>query len=290
MLAAQGKRTMQSAQQIITHIETLASPPSVYIRMREELDSPESSITQVARIAATDSALTARLLKIVNSALYGYDRSIESVYRAITILGLQHVQDLVLALSISSAFQEIRMQQADMHKFWHDSLLRGLMARNLGQQRRLPAFERLFTIGLLADIGHLVLRQTSPELVEQARQRAETEDISLAEAEQQVIGCHYAEVGAALLERWKLPSSFPATIGAQINPRLGGKFAYEATVLHVAAHFVATENSDPEQAAACISPVIWSQLGIDAETAVRLYQEALQHLGNYFELFFPRLK
>jgi len=282
---------MHSAPQLISRIETLASLPAIYVRMREELASPESSINQVARIAATDPALTARLLKIVNSALYGYDRSIESVYHAITIVGLQQVQDLVLALSISSVFNELHPRYLDMHRFWRGSLLRGLMARQLGEHCKLPASERLFTIGLLADIGHLVLYQNLPELSERARRQAQEDGIPLHEAEWKLIGCNYAEIGAALLERWKLPVSFPAIIGAQHRPRLAGKFAYEATILQVAAHFAAAaENADPQRLSAEIPSATWTQLGMNVDTAALLFQAARRSLADCFDLFFPKLK
>lgn len=281
---------MPSAQQLVTRVQTLASLPSVYVLIQHELNSPDSSISQVARIASTDSALTARLLKIVNSALYSYDREIDSVDRAITILGLQQVHDLVLMLSVSAAFDGLNTPHLNMCRFWRNSLTRALTARNIARECRQPASGRLFTIGLLSDIGHLVLFQTESELTEQAWKQAETENLPLFEAEQKLIGCHFAEVGAALLERWSLPPAFAAAIGAQTNPRLGGKFAHEAAIIHVAAQFAGMSDADTaEQVISRISPVIWAQLGIKPDRVTVLYEEALQNLNDYFALFFPKL-
>lgn len=283
---------MHSAQELATHAEALASLPSVYLRIREELDSPEGSITEVARIVAGDPALTASLLKVVNSALYSYGRKIESVQRAVTLLGLQHVHDLVLALSLGSALGEIAPQHLDLHRYWRDSVMCGLAARDIGQHCKVAAPDRLFVIGLLADIGHLVLHQIVPALAAEARHKADTEGIALFEAEQQIIGCDYAEVGAALLERWRLPPCFPGAVGAQRQPRLAGEFSLEAAIVNLATHIVAAGHlgQSSEEAAADVSPVVWSQVGLPRSILGELRETAELNLTGYVNLFFPSLR
>ena len=282
---------MHSAQELAAHVGALASLPSVYLRIREQLDAPDSSLTEVARLVEADPALTARLLRVVNSALYGYGGNIESVQRAINILGLQQVHDLVLAMSLGSTFAGIAPQHMDMARFWRGCVLCGLAAREIGRGCGLPTAERLFVIGLLADLGHLVMYQTVPALAEQAQLSAEASGEPLDSAECRIIGCDHAELGATLLHHWQLPPVFVQIVGAQINPRLARDNAYEAAIVHVATHIVRADRlgETSEAAAARIDPVIWSQLAMSPESLGRIRGDAELNVAGYVALLFPKV-
>jgi HD-like signal output (HDOD) protein len=280
---------MHSAQELVANIETLTSLPSVYVRIREQLDSPAGSITEVARLLSADPALTARLLHVVNSAFYGYGGQIDTVHRAVTVLGLQQVHDLVLAVSVASVFAGISPAHLDMSRFWRSSVMCGLASREIGRGNGLPTAERLFVVGLLADLGHLVMYQAIPSLAQEAEIASRTGHESVAEAERRIVGCDYAEVGAALMDQWKLPTCFAEIIGAQINPRLGGEYTYEAAILHVATRIVRADQlgESSDAAAADIDPVIWSQLDLAPESLGRIREDAELNLAGYVSLFFP---
>lgn len=282
---------MHSAQELVTHIEGLTSLPTVYLRIREELDSEDCSLAEVARIITADPALTARLLHVVNSALYGYGGRIDTIQRAVTILGLQQVHDLVLTMSIGSVFQNVKPEHMDMKRFWQGSVMCGLAARETGQRAKLANPERLLTIGLLADIGHLVMYQTVPQLAEEAQVRASASDTPLYLAERETVGCDYAEVGATLAQQWKLPTCFAQVIGAQVNPRLGGEFITEASVLNLAAHIIAADRSgEPSEAAAArVDPLVWAQIDLAPEDFSSLRESAELHLASYISILFPAM-
>lgn len=280
---------MHSAQELVARIASLASLPTVYLRIREALESREASLSDVAMTISADPAITARLLHVVNSPLYGFNGRIATVQRAVTILGLQQIHDLVLVLSLREAFPRHDADPLDLRRFWRGSVMCGLLAREIGRKTGLPAAERLFILGLLADLGHLVMYQTVPALTAEAKIASETGPEPLDEAERRIVGCDYTEVGATLMESWNLPASFARTIGAQLNPRLGGENAYEAAILHVAARIVAAENQgrSSHEAAAEIDPVAWSQLELAAETIPELRRSAELDLAAYLALFFP---
>ncbi len=283
---------MHSAQELVSHVEALASLPTVYARIREQLESPDGSVLEVARLVSADPALTARLLRLVNSALYGYGGKVDTVSRAVQILGLQQVHDLVLAMSVSSVFTGIEPQRMDMGRFWRGSVMCGLAARTVAQGGGLPSAERLFVIGLLADLGHLVMYQTVPALAEEAQAIADRGEEALHLAERRVIGCDYAEVGAALMDYWRLPPCFAEVIGAQILPRLGGESAAEAAILNLATHIVRADRlgETSEAAAARVDPAIWSLLRMSSESFGRIREDAELNLAAYLSLFFPRLR
>ncbi|MDT3671844.1 MAG: HDOD domain-containing protein [Aromatoleum sp.] len=282
---------MPSAPELVTGLATLASLPAVYLRIREELDAPDGSLTAVATAISGDPATTARLLHVVNSAFYGYGRPIETAERAVVLLGLQQVHDLVLAMSLGATFAQLDPAHVDLSRFWRGSVMRGLAARAIGRACGLPSAERLFVIGLLSDLGHLVMYQAAPDAASASRAASEESGERLHDAERRIVGCDSAEVGAALMERWKLPGAFAQITGAQFNPRLGGEHAYEAAIVHVAAHLAAADlNGDTaETALAGIDPVIWSQLDMAPEALAKVREDAELNLAAYVALFFPEL-
>lgn len=282
---------MHSAQELVTHVAALAALPTVYLRIREELDAPAGSTAAVARAISADPALTTSLLRLVNSAYYGYGGKIDTISRAVTILGLQQVHDLVLAVSVSTTFALFAPRHLDLPRFWRSSVMRGLASREIGRSHGMIGAERLFVIGLLSDIGHLVMHETIPDLAHEARNVAVRNHESLQGAERRVTGCDYAEVGAALMAHWKLPVCFAEIIGAQTNPRLAGDHIYEAAMVHLAARIADADhdNESSNTAAASIDPVIWSLLDMEPANFRVVRESAELDLAAYVTLFFPTL-
>jgi HD-like signal output (HDOD) protein len=281
---------MHSAQELVTYIESLAALPTVYYRVREQLESSDGSSLRVASLIETDPALTAGVLKLVNSAFYGLSRKIESVERAIPILGFRQTHELVLAITVGNVFDGIRPQYMDMRRYWIGCMITALTARELAHLTCNPAAGRLFVVGLLADIGHLVMYQTVPELAVAASSAAEAEGEPLFVAERRIIGCDSAEVGAALMDNWKLPSSFAEIIGAQFAPRLAGKHIVEAELLHIALAVSMADRYDEssEQALQRIDPDIWDSVGLNLASFARIREMVEMHLSSCIAMFFPK--
>lgn len=277
---------MHSAHELAANIAHLYPLPTVYARVREELDAPNGSSAAVARILSADPAMSANVLRLVNSAFYGYSGKIAEIGRAVTLLGLQQVHDLVLAISVSATFNALRPRHLDMREFWRASLMRGLAAREIGRAHGMLGAERLFVMGLLADIGHLVLHQTLPELAVEARRKAEREMIPLASSEQVIIGCDFAEIGAMLLSCWNLPENFSKVIGAQLNPRLAGEHGFEAAVVHLASHIAEADrkNVASTEAVRAIDPVIWSALEVEPGVFRDIRESAELELATFLPL------
>ena len=280
---------MHSAQELTSQIDALTSLPTVYERIREQLQSPQGSVFEVARLVAADPALTARLLRLVNSAMYGHRGEIDNVVRAVQILGLQQVHDLVLAMSLHAMFAGIKPTHLDMNEFWRNSVLCALAARAIAQLTHHPGQERVFVIGLLADIGHLVLFQTTPVLADEARQIASQTNEALHLVERRIIGCDFAEVGATLMDQWRVPSSFATAIGTQTLPRLGGEHAGDAAILNLARHIVEADarGETSKQTAARVETSVWGLLDIDPDRFAAIREEAELNLAAYLSLFFP---
>lgn len=282
---------MHSAQELVAQLNALVSLPKVYHRIRDELDSPNGSLLEVGRLLAADPALTARLLRVVNSALYGYGGEIDTVSRAVQILGLQQVHDLVLAMSLGAAFAKLDTAHCDINRFWRGSMICALACSAIARGCGLSSAERLFVLGLLADLGHLAMYQTIPDLAWEAEREAERLNLPVAEVERRLIGCDYAEVGAALADHWKLPPGFAATLGAQLDPRLGGEYCFDAAIVHVATQLARADRcgESSERAAAWVSAAAWQQLAMSPASLQGVREEAELNLAAYLALFFPRL-
>lgn len=284
---------MPTAEQLVSQVDKLVTLPAVYLRVRALVDDPRSSTQDLAQTLATDPALTARLLRVVNSVHFGLMRRVESVTYAVSILGLQQLHDLVLATSVAAAFRGIRPAHMDVTRYWRQSVLRGMVAQGVAETCHVQPAQSLFLEGLLADIGHLVMYQVVPNLAERAMMRAEAECRPLHELEREVIGCDYAEVGAELLERWQLPQRFADAIAAQILPALTcDEGTMESSILHFARVLVdgMARNLDDTEIAGQVDRFVWQRTGLNHDSIAPIRRAAEEHLAEVMAMFFPEMQ
>ena len=228
------------AAHFLDQVDDLPSVPVVYQRVKALLDDSESPLDDIAREMAHDTAMTARLLRVANSAMYGVARKIATPMQAIAIVGLAQIQHLVLATTVTSAFAHIAPPLMDMQRFWNASLYRAVAARALAREARLGEWERLFTTGLLSDIGHLVLYMVAPLEAEEALARATREARSREETERELLGFDHADVSGALAAKWMLPLSMEACLQFHMRPLGAHPYTEDACVVHTAARLADT--------------------------------------------------
>jgi putative nucleotidyltransferase with HDIG domain len=168
----------------------------------------DMSFRDLEAVIKADAGLTAKILKIANSALYARQREIKSLQMAITLLGFKNIKNVVMLVSASRLFP--RLQKSAYHVVhWRHSLLSAFLARMLASRSGRPdAAEELFLCGLLHDIGRAVLYSASPDDYERVLQ-AEKLGVMLAETlEEQVMGVNHRAVGGEVLSRWNFPSLY----------------------------------------------------------------------------------
>lgn len=224
---------MNTAFETITEKAELVSLPDIYVRLRNLLDEPDFSMAEVAVVISVDPALTIRLLNLVNSSFYGFSNKIETVGRAITLLGTEQIHDLVLATSVASAFKGMSTSVMDMRKFWQRSVYRGVISRKLAVLSGKRDKERLFVAGLLSDIGHLIMYQVIPELAKQAIGQSEAYKESVEMAERRILGFDYAMVGSILMSHWPLPDVIKETTRCHVDPPSAEHFHVETALVHI---------------------------------------------------------
>src|SRR3569832_1250973 len=152
-----------SPKELVTGAIELASLPEVFLRVNEMIDSPRYAAADIGHVISRDPGLTTRLLKIAISAFYSFPSQIDSVSRAITIIGTRELRDLILATSVARLFIGLPNDLVSMDEFWRHSVCCGLAARALAAQRGVCLFVCFFVVGLLFVIGSLLLNRKNPE-------------------------------------------------------------------------------------------------------------------------------
>ena len=150
-------------QTLIDDIGELISLPEVVLKINEMVNSEDTSAVEIAEVISHDPALSTRILKIANSSLYGGQRQIDSITRAVTLLGTKQIRDLVMATTAAKVFDGIPNEVISVEDFWHHSLYCALLARELAKLSKKVNADTMFTAGLLHDIGHLVMFNRVPE-------------------------------------------------------------------------------------------------------------------------------
>ncbi len=253
---------MANAENLARNASRLVSLPEVYLRAREALQGEDSSLAEIADIIACDPGMTARLLRIANSAFFGFTAKVQTVARAINILGTQQVHDLLLATSVSGAFGRLPAELVDVRDFWRRSVCCGAGARLLAARCNVLDSERLFVEGLLHDIGHLVMYQQIPDEAGAALRLARDTRQPVHRVERERLNCDYAEVGAELLRLWQMPPSLQESVRRHIEPERATDYPLEAAIVHVAWRLTEADG-DAESAAARVSPAAWHTTGLD---------------------------
>ncbi len=199
------KVTLTAADLVSRELQ-LASLPDVYYRIMDVINSARSSASHIAEAVSNDTSLLGRLLRLVNSAFYGFPSKIETVTRAVAIIGTRELSTLALGIAAVQYFHDIPSEYVDMKSFWRHSVACGVYARLMASEKIGISEERLFVSGLLHDLGKLVLFRQIPLSARNAIELAVSKSIPLCEAEKELFGFDHAQLGGLLLRQWKIPA------------------------------------------------------------------------------------
>ncbi len=222
---------------LVAQLKTIPSLPDVFHRLQEQLASPEASIEEVGQTIAKDPAMTAKLLKLVNSAFFGLSRKVSSPSDAAMLLGLETIKMLVLWAHVFSAENSPKIPGFSLDSLSVHSMNVGRLAKRIIELERgsMKMRETALTAGLLHDLGKLVIAVNYPEVFAESIEIAQRDNIAFDEAERQVFGTDHAEVGAHLLGLWGLPLELVEVVGFHHRPSLCADDQFGAlTAVHIA--------------------------------------------------------
>lgn len=211
--------TTLTAHEIAERVHSLPTLPAAMIRLTQLIRDPDSTLSQLVDVIRYDAALTATLLRMCNSAFCGLQRKITSVDEAICYLGTQKLLQTALALYVRGWLAPAQSGYGlASGALWTHSVGVALAASRLAKRVGCEDRGECFTVGLLHDIGKIVLSEYVAEAWEEISRRVGQDRISFIEAEQQVLGCTHAEIGALVAQRWRLPASIVTCIRYHHEP------------------------------------------------------------------------
>jgi HD-like signal output (HDOD) protein/CheY-like chemotaxis protein len=227
----------ESLIRLISRIESLPSLPDLYLKVVDELSSPDCSTQQVANIISKDVGMTAKILHVANSAFFGLGNRVNNPLRALNILGMDTIKALIMTVHIFSQFDRSPPPGISIADLWTHSMRTGVLAKTIAKSegQEPTVVEDAFMGGLLHDVGKLVLVANLPERFRQALTLAHESERSLWEAEEEVLGCTHAQVGAYLMGLWGLPDPIVESIAFHHCPaRCLDRSFSTLTAVHVA--------------------------------------------------------
>lgn len=205
----------------------LPALPAIAEEVVEMVENPRTSAAQLGKVISADQGLTTKVLKIANSAFYGFPRKISTVDFAIIVLGFDALREIVISISLVSALQKKGNAEFDTQGFWDHAIYSGAIARRLARDLGYRVTGEVFVGGLLHEMGISILHQHfNSEYAKIVRMVNETE-MTWLEAEKKVLGATHAEMGGWLAERWNFPNTLVeaiakhhAPLDAKENPEL----------------------------------------------------------------------
>ena len=197
----------------LDRIEEIPTLPTIVFELNTLLQDPDTSIKTVCDTIEKDQAITLKILKLVNSAFYGFKSKISDLRNAIVLLGYNSVRNAIVSLSVINTFpKRVALMDFDITQFWKHSLAVAVASKNIAQLSRKEAPDSCFVGGLLHDVGKVILAQYFPELFEKVWATLQGEQLSFFEAEQKKLPIDHTKIGAHLAAKWQLPAGLVEAI------------------------------------------------------------------------------
>jgi len=266
---------------------SLGSYAPVLEEIENLLESPECSLVTIGEAIEKEPDLTAQLLRLANSSFYGFSSRLSTVTEAISLIGIQQVQDLILASSIISQFSGVEDDFVSMKSFWQHSLACGTCSRLLAIEKRLPKADKFFVAGLLHDMGRLVLYSRAPQQAKEVFELYRTEHLLLHEAEKRVLGFDHQQIAGAVMQQWKFPANLVQAVACHHQPESADTARQEASVVHLADHLVNAFQigSSGERNVPPLSMRAWEILGLPTTALPTIMASMDAQLGAVQEVF-----
>lgn len=213
----------------------LPSLPEVYIRVTELLETENASGLKIGEAVQTDPALTARILKMINSAYYGLRNPVTSISQAVALLGRQQLKQVLLGSVLAGVFKDFDVTHFPLRDFWQHCIKTAIIARQLAMQNaRIIDHDAFFTAGLLHDVGWLVIAKVNPGSYLQITQLVKDENRDVLQVEAEKLGVTHIDVGVALLDKWGIPGLITECVRKHHDRDHVGPLSVETSIVFLA--------------------------------------------------------
>ncbi len=206
----------------ITRIKSLPTLPSIYMQLRELLNSDDSSIKDIASLISQDISLSARILQLVNSSFFSIMKKISDIQQAISLLGLEIVKDLILSLHLFENVKPDLLKNYHLNELWNHSTAVAIIAKHIANDFGFSKekIENCFIAGLLHDIGRLILVNEKPFDYVKVIEKVQEEHLSVSDAENELFKINHSEIAAYLISIWGFSHIVVLSVFLHHNPAL----------------------------------------------------------------------
>lgn len=277
-----------SPQDMVNEDDKIFALPKIYFELQEALADPKKTFQDMGEIISCDAALSARLLKIVNSPFYGFPSEIDTISHALSIIGMDQLNDLTLSIMVVYQFRGIPNTLFNMEKFWRHSMACGVAARAMAEFKGEENVERYYLAGILHDIGRLILLKKEPALARDALYQSKAKGENIFQSEQELMGFTHAEVGGELLKLWKLPPRLVEAVACHHQPQKAKEFPVEAAIIHTADYIVHVLHvgSDAAFSEPQLYPKSWEIIGISPDDFEFMKDKVKRQYEGIINMFF----
>jgi HD-like signal output (HDOD) protein len=254
----------QNLKEIVKDATSVPSLPELYQELTAELASPSGTAERIAQIISKDITISAKVLQLVNSAFFGLSRNIESISQAVTLLGAETINSIVLTTSVFNKFDDSLVDRFNIHKIYNHSISVGAMAARIVRHAGLDkqTTEETLLAGMMHDLGLLVLINSDCDAWKQLYLERGQHDKPLHIQERERINITHAEVGAYVLGLWGLPDTIIESVAFHHEPAHGTEEKFDpVAAVYLADHF-SNALDDPAQAIKEMDPTYIEALGL----------------------------
>jgi putative nucleotidyltransferase with HDIG domain len=285
MFALRRLLTGRSLKRLVSGMTTLPSLPLIYSKLIETLESPDASISRIGDIIASDTAMTAKVLQLANSAFFGVSRQMSHPADATRYLGVDTIKALVLTIGVFSQFTGPMAEGMALAKFQRHSLDTARITRTLADSENFKKDmkDHAFLAALLHDIGKLILIQKDAEMFQSAMALASQEKLDFDSVEREVFGATHAEVGSYLLWLWGLPEPVTEAVAFHHHPQAHHSQPVGAVALvHVADALAHEFDQGPDDPKPALDESFFAAAGLSGRPAEwrELAREAVKTGGD----------
>ncbi len=264
-----------SIEAILAGAGELSALPDSWQRIDAVVARSSASTAQIAEAIALDPGLSARLLRLANSPMYGLNQRVERLSQAVHLIGTRQLRELALAATVIDLVSGGSGRRERIDAFLRHSTATGLCARAIAAHRREANIERFFVAGLLHDLGLFTFEIAEPVLVSELLATAKARGEPLERVEAGRLGFDHAAIGGALLQRWNLPTSLSEPVAWHHQPVAAPTCRVEAAVVHIASITIELLGFGGEHGVSTpLDLPAWELVGLDLQALTGAVNEA----------------
>ena len=261
----------------LSNISTIPTLPSVLEKINRLLNNPQTSAEEIGKVITTDQALSAKVLKLVNSAFYGFPGKIGTITHAVVILGFTTIKNIILTASIFDVFTKKTSHgfSFDLEKFWLHSIACGAASQCIAKHIGFNEKEECFVAGLIHDVGKIILCNYLSSEFELVLDNIKKKNCLFYESEKEILGLTHEQIGGIITEKWNLPKNLQDAVKKHHSIFQNAEFPTTAGIVHAADILVRAmdygnggDNKLPQ-----MSQIVWKNLGLESLDLIAVLED-----------------